>query len=104
MDVKRMSDLEKQTYVREWMGSGKSKRMYSEGIGINYKTFLGWCKRYGDYGMFTDQQESIPNEGFIPLSVSSASSSGMIELCYPNGLVLRLPQDFSVAQVKQFLS
>ena len=102
--MNRYSEEEKQTHISLWQESGLSKLRYSKEIGITYKTFLHWCKRYT---IGTDVPQEVESRSFIPISIPTPTLDGddlaLIELEYPTGVIVRLPMDFPMDQLKALL-
>ena len=100
----RYSEEEKQTHISLWQESGLSKLRYSKELGITYKTFLHWCKRYP---IGQDLPQEVESRSFIPISIPASAidhkTSTMIELEYPTGVIVRLPMNFPVDQIKALL-
>ena len=102
--MNRYSEEEKQTHISLWQESGLSKSRYSKELGINYTTFLDWCKRYP---IGKELPQEVESKSFIPISIPSPTlqhdGSVMIELEYPTGVIVRLPMGFPMDQLKSLL-
>ena len=102
--INRYSEEEKQTHIFLWQESGLSKLGYSKEIGISYKTFLHWCKRYT---INKDLPQEVESQSFIPISIPASTlksyDSVMIELEYPTGVIVRLPMNFPMDKLKALL-
>ncbi len=69
--------------IEDWQSSGKSKKQYCLGKGINAAKFYYWYSKVNDI-------EDIPGE-FIPIDRPSGSRE--IEIFYPNGVKLKVNGD-----------
>ena len=102
--MNRYSEEEKQTHISLWQESGLSKLRYSKEIGITYKTFLHWCKRYT---IDTELPQEVESQSFIPVSIPTPTFQNddlaVIELEYPTGVIVRLPMSFPMDQLKALL-
>ena len=102
--MNRYSEEEKQTHISLWQESGLSKLRYSKELGITYKTFLQWCKRYT---ISQNLPQEVESRSFIPISIPTptlqSNDSAMIELEYPTGVIVRLPMNFPMDQLKALL-
>ena len=68
--MNRYSEEEKQTHISLWQKSGLSKLGYSKELGITYKTFLHWCKRYT---VSTELPQEVESRSFIPISIPTST-------------------------------
>lgn len=74
-------------HVAAWKTSGKSRKSYCAEQGLNRHTMAYWCAK-------ARRVEEGP--GFVAVEVVSG---GGMEICYPNGVRLVLPQGTGMAQV-----
>ena len=73
------------TLVKSWQSGTQSKSDFCKGNQINIQTFTYWVQKYK-----SNVEDS--NKKFVPLQIQAANSLGplVLELCYPNGLCLRI--------------
>lgn len=90
------SKEEMRSIVEDWKRSGLSKKKFCELEGIATGTFYYWLKccstpmkKEEDLSGF---QEVIPEVGMD------------VEVCYPNGVVIRLPKDSPLSKLGQLIS
>jgi hypothetical protein len=94
---RRRSKLEMFPMVELWQGSGLSKKAFCERQGMEKSVFIYWWKKY---------RESNEPGGFIPLTVGSSNSPAqnhLMEIQYPNGVVLKLPVHTPASLVRQYI-
>jgi hypothetical protein len=83
--------------VEEWQDSGLSKTAFCKQKGLAKSVFYYWQKRH---------KEDQSNGGFIPIKVNNGNricSPSVIEITYPNGVIVRLPGQTLPAIVRQYL-
>ena len=84
-------------FVEEWQNSGLSMAGFCKQKGIAKSIFYYWQKRY---------KENQSTGGFVPIKVDNGnrpSNSSVIEIAYPNGVIVRLPNQTLPALVRQYL-
>lgn len=79
--------------IEAWQHSGLSKKSFCKQQGIIKSVFFYWYKKY--------REEKEPG-GFIPITVR-ASESAIVEIQYPNGVILKLPAGTPASLVRQYL-
>jgi transposase-like protein len=70
------------TLIGQWQQSGQAQIEFCKEKDITYTTFYYWLKRY--------RSQHEPSGGFIPMEVNTGGKQ-LIELRYPNGVILQLP-------------
>jgi transposase-like protein len=78
--------------------SGLSRKAFCKEHGISQAVFYYWQKQY---------QESLTQNhvGFIPLNTHRvAPLSETIEICYPNGVRIKLAQGTDLSVIRSFIS
>lgn len=88
------SESERLSYIRRYECSGLKQADYAAREGLVYTTFLGWLRRHRKQ----DRESNIPMR-FAEVrmtgpvasqaSVSRNGSERILEVCFPDGLVLR---------------
>lgn len=85
--IQKRSKEEMFPLIEEWQSSGLTKKAYCKRKDIPFSLFFYWQKKYNE------QQQA---GGFLPINIgnkSKTSGKGFIEVKYPNGVIIRLPQD-----------
>jgi hypothetical protein len=85
------------TMIKISQESGMSKKAYCEQQGLALSNYYYWQKRY--------RASQHPTQGkFIPLNVvQGIDSLPQIEICYPNGVRLRLPQSIELSVIRSMI-
>ena len=83
MNKQQRQVLEQEMFslIEKWQESNLNQQAFCQEHEITYSKFLYWLKKY------RQQQENV--QGFIPIEVSGHHQ--LIELRYPNGVILQLP-------------
>ena len=83
--------------IEEWQNSGLSMAGFCKQKGIAKSVFYYWEKRY---------KEVQSTGGFVPIKINNrnqTSDPSVIEITYPNGVIVRLPNQTLPAIVRQYL-
>ena len=114
---KQLSKSEAYSLIEDYFSSGELPSVFYRRVGISDNQFYGWRKKYlcdhptlakklgidligktprnASYRLSTKDKLSVSDKGFTRVEVSdpvsATISSTAYELCYPNGVVLRLP-------------
>ena len=89
----------------EWKQSGLSIQQYCEKTGLTESRFYYWRSKL--------KEEPLPTScgSFIPVKMSGKSSvysarnaSGLCEIEYPNGVVVRVTSDMTLDQLRQMVT
>jgi transposase-like protein len=94
---RRRSKAEMFPIVEAWQESGLSKKAFCERHGVEKSVFMYWWKKY---------REVNEPGGFIPLTVGSSHSPSqdhLMEIQYPNGVVLKLSAHTPASLVRQYI-
>lgn len=75
---------EKMLAVEAWRTSGLSQSEYCKTLGVKRTTFANWVSR-------NKRNESASN--FIKVTVSPVISPSVIEVIYPNGVIIKAASD-----------
>lgn len=78
-------------HVAAWKASGKSRTRYCAEQGLNLHTMAYWCAK---------ARRQAVTGGFTPVELAGGSG---VEVCYPNGVRLVLPEGTSMAQVSAYV-
>ena len=78
--------------VEAYLRGSLSKSKFCKAQGINIHTFTYWHQKYK---AFQDKvkEKPVSNSKLISLEVSPPPHAEMLEMCYPNGVRLRLPAE-----------
>lgn len=79
--------------IRKWRESGLKKKEYCQQQGISMSTFGYWITRINQN----------KGKGFVPLVPPDKADTSCIEIIYPNGIRLRLPNS-DVRIISQLIS
>jgi transposase-like protein len=85
--------------IEKWKAGTLTIKSFCHQQGIASSVFHYWNRKH-------KQSKQKSKGGFIPIEVQSAVEplpSPVIEITYPNGLVLKLPAVMPVSIVKQYL-
>ena len=94
-EEQRRSKTEMYPIIEAWQNSGQTKQAFCKDRGIPKSIFFYWYKQYK-----TDQGQG----GFVPIKIKRGTDiPAIIEIEYPNGIVLRLPGQTSSAIVREYL-
>lgn len=94
---KKRSKTEMFRIVEEWQNSDLSMAGFCKQRGIAKSAFYYWKKRY---------KEEQSTGGFVPIKVDKgnhSSNPSVIEITYPNGVIVRLPNQTLPSVVGQYL-
>lgn len=94
---KKRSREEMFPIIEEWQTSKENKKAFCKQKGIAISVFYYWQKRY------IEEQGS---GGFVPIRINTkgkVSRSSVIEIEYPNGVLVRLPNQTLPSVVGQYL-
>eukprot|EP01132_Coremiostelium_polycephalum_P000750 gene750-929_t len=93
MDTRANKRLFMEGLVASYQSSGLNKKTFALKEGISIPKLDYWMKK------FSKQQAEI---SFVSLSVSSSQvNTRKVELCYPNGIKLKLPKDAILSKTHQ---
>jgi len=90
--------------VKAWESSTQSKSAFCESASINIHTFTYWHQKYKK----EFKKEKGPSQGpnFLPLQIEKTSAvppAITIDLHYPNGVRLSVPQRVGISYLVQLL-
>lgn len=94
---KRRSGGEMFPIIEEWQGSSLSKTAFCKQKGIVKSVFYYWQKRH---------KEAQSTGGFVPIKINNenrTSNPSVIEIAYPNGVIVRLPNQTLPSIIRQYL-
>jgi hypothetical protein len=94
---KKRSSSEMFPIIEEWQTGKENKKAFCKQKGIAISVFYYWQKRY---------KESQDSGGFVPIRINTngqVSRSSVIEITYPNGVIVRLPYQTLPSVVRQYL-
>jgi hypothetical protein len=78
-------------------GSGMNNKTFCEQHGIGQAMFYYWKKKY-------IQSQSTPEGKFIPVQIKeNRVQTGGIEICYPNGVRLKLSEGIDLSVIRSFI-
>ena len=83
--------------VEQWLSSGESQSAFCARHGIKVGVLSYWLKQYR-----SQKLSSLEGDGFSRLRVGSAEASDL-EVCYPNGVRIRLGSSVSASFVLQLV-
>jgi hypothetical protein len=86
--------------IDAWQQSGLSQKQYCLQNNIAYHIFHYWYKRYRDKQAGNGGDPA----GFIPLIVNGASSTGYVELQFPDGKKILFHGPVSVDYLKAMIA
>ncbi len=89
--------------VSSWQQSDQSKSDYCQEQQINIHTFSYWVQKYKKTN--GEKKEKPKTEKFISLQVESGVEhrTAGVELCYPNGVRLRLESQPAVSYLESLI-
>ena len=129
----KLSKSEAYRLIEDYFSSGELPSVFYSRVGLSEGQFYKWRRRYlqdhpqvshqlgipvrGDSRIDGKNNKSTSKEqstlaGFarvdisnphIPITSTSASSASTYELCYPNGVVLRLSSDIATSSVMELI-
>ena len=77
--------------MRQWEESNEDRISFCKAHGLALATFCYWRTKY------RKSQGASPSRGFVELKPISPLS---LEIVYPNGVIIRMPQSSSLTEVK----
>ena len=85
--------------VEEWQQSGLTQVVFCENKKISPNTFTNWHNKY-------KQQPNALVKAFIPVTIArnEQTSCGEIEIHYPNGVRVVLPNNSDLSMVRTFIN
>ena len=93
--MKNSSQREKMfALCQEWECSGKRREAFCKEHGLTIATFSYWRTKY-----LVEQKDH--RDGFVTIT---AGLSSAMEIRYPNGVVLKVPEQMSLSQIKALIS
>jgi putative transposase len=99
--MENISNLQRQeemfALVKSCKESGKSNKEFCKQQHISEAIFYYWQKKYRE-------TVSITRDGFLPIKVEKPLNClNEIEICYPNGVHVKLPQGFDMSVIRSFI-
>ena len=88
--------------VESWLGSGLTKKAWSEREGIPESRFRYWVKKY-HLNRKRLRSDSDLNEVFMPVQVSGSPVERVLSIRYPNGVELSVPSDTGTVRLRELL-
>lgn len=83
--------------IKICLESGLNNKTFCEQHGIGQAMFYYWKKKY-------ILSQSIPEAKFIPVRIKDTQiQRGEIEICYPNGVRLKLPEGTGLSVIRSFI-
>ena len=79
---------------QEWECSGKRRDAFCKEYGITVATFSYWRTKY-----LAGQKDH--HDGFVAITTGLSSA---MEIRYPNGVILKVPEQMSLSQIKALIS
>ena len=70
------------SFIEQWKESKKDQLSFCREKEVSYTTFHYWLKKY--------RRLQLDPQGFIPIEISSGNHQ-LIEVRYPNGVIIQLP-------------
>jgi len=83
-----MNKEQRQTHLDKWAESGKSKKAYSESVGLKYQTFISWFKK---------KKENIRGRF---QRIGSSPTQSELRIDFPNGVSLHVWQELTKELLK----
>lgn len=125
----KLSKSEAYSLIEEYFSSGELPSVFYRRVGLSDNQFYGWRKKYlldhpslvkklgidltgktprsASYTLSTKDNSSVSDKGFARVDVSDsepvATSGFAYELCYPNGVMLRLPIGISTSSLSELI-
>lgn len=128
----KLSKSEAYSFIEEYFSSGELPSVFYRRVGLSDNQFYGWRKRYlrdhpslakklgvdltgksprnASYKLSPKDKPSVPDKGFARVEVSDTSAhhtsftdTFLYELCYPNGVVLRLPTSTAIPSLAELV-
>ncbi len=84
----RSTPSERQSYIRDWAGSGMSRAAYCREKGLTYSTFMSWFKSVGQ-----EAAEPVFSGRFVALPEDRGQfgeAAPLLEVHFPNGIKLHI--------------
>jgi hypothetical protein len=95
--TKQRSEDEMFALIKACKESGHNNKTFCEQQGIGQATFYYWQRK------FRENAINVSDE-FIPVRVQqSANCTKEIEICYPNGVRVKLPQGSDLSIIRSFI-
>ena len=124
-----MSKDEAYSLIEQYYQSGELPSVFYRRVGISDKQFYAWRQRYlrdnpsfarkfgvdlvgksprnSSYRLSTNYKPSVFDKGFARVEVSDSEPVATLgfayELCYPNGVMLRLPIGISTSPLSELI-
>jgi hypothetical protein len=95
--TKRQHQEDMFTLIKTCRESGRSNKEFCKQQNISEAVFYYWQKKY---------RETLPitRDGFVPLKIEQAlNCTNEIEICYPNGVHVKLQQGFDMSVIRSFI-
>lgn len=98
---RRYSAMERAAYVRKYESSGLKQRVYADQEGLVYTTFLGWLRKHRREERVVHGQVRFAEltVGSVASPRKSESSGARLEVCLPDGVILRGSEALSLSQL-----
>ncbi|MDH5400442.1 MAG: hypothetical protein OEX02_19970 [Cyclobacteriaceae bacterium] len=96
MDTKTKKERQYEL-IGQWEQSGLTQQEFCENEGISLAAFGYWRTKY----LAEQRSEGGPSDGFVPMKVSQGER---LEVCYPNGVSIKLPASTSPSQLRSLIS
>lgn len=95
--VQNRSKEEMFLIIEGWPSSGLTKKAYCKQKDIPQWLFFYWQKKYN---------EGQQADGFLPIKIRGESKNpavGFIEVKYPHGVIVRLPDNMDPEVIRRFV-
>ena len=125
----KLSKSEAYSLIEEYFSSGELPSVFYRRVGLSDNQFYGWRKKYlrdhpslarkfgvdlvgksprnASYRLSTKGKSSVSDKGFARVDVSDSEPVATLgfayELCYPNGVMLRLPIGISTSSFAELI-
>ena len=82
--------------IEQWEKSGLKRNEFCEQVGVSLSTLAYWRTKY-----LTDKTDKEQPAGFIPVKEDLMDTP--IEICYPNGVSIKLSANTSLSTLKSLI-
>ena len=88
-------------HIEAWKSSGVSKREYAEANKLSRSAFYYWCVKLSREPIQETGKALTPGV-FKRIAIQSSYSSSF-KVCFPNGLILEIPEEISTAKLSEIM-
>ena len=100
--MQKQKELEMQSHIEKWKGSGLTKKDYCKGTGLSYDQFKYWCKQLGYIKKRRSRNSGTEFVTLQPVEPIQTINKP-IEITYPNGVRVQISGDTPIKTIHSLI-